>query len=62
MVQFEYKLILFDVVKTTVDIREGEKLEVTAKRFEDWLNSHGKEGWEFVGRGDNAYCFKRTIQ
>ena len=62
MIRFEYKAIPYEFIKTTVDIRKGEKLEEAAKRFEDWLNSYGSEGWEFVGRGENSYCFKRAIQ
>ena len=59
MKQFEYKVIPYEFVKTTVDIREGETLSDATKRVEEWLNSHGKEGWEFIGKVYDAYCFKR---
>ena len=62
MIRFEYKVIPFELIKTTIDIREGERVKVAAERFEDWLNSHGNEGWEFVGRGENSFCFKRAKQ
>jgi len=58
---YEYKVIDYALIQPMLGFDPNniyEKQEAI-KRFEAWLNSHGKEGWEFVGKSEETFVFKR---
>jgi transposase len=57
--KYEYRVIAFDKASRVTDVRPGEDVETARKRFEDWLNKYGEQGWELVGKGDLCYVFKK---
>ena len=63
MAKYEYKVINIDTVSSLVEFNldEPKSKEEARERFEAWLNSHGQEGWEFVGKGGYCYIFKRKV-
>ena len=60
-VKYEYKVIPYELVIDITTIRENESDSKAASRFENWLNILGKEGWQFVGKGELSYCFMREM-
>ncbi|KKN16884.1 hypothetical protein LCGC14_0971460 [marine sediment metagenome] len=58
---FEYKVIDYELIKPMVEysLLSEELKQVAISKYEDWLNSHGAEGWQYIGRGDQSIVFMR---
>lgn len=64
MIKWRYKVIPTYSVKEMLTLNDSQEATIDkgVRRFEDWLNEQGKEGWEFVDKGANSFVFKKASQ